>query len=282
MPIDPSIAANTGMRPPTPIDFGAMAQQRAAIRNAMLQAQIRANEIQDYNRFQQEVTADGFNPRDPETIQRLAALPQGRDFLTGINTGQTYSNAAATGERAASDFTNTQTRETLGTDPANVDPDHLQQALDRVLSIPGVNQELARDTFGRLSAEPDPMRRLALMRNFVMQDPQARAQLEATLPRPQQINQGDRIVIWDSNPNSAGYGHEITSYDVQIPPGQQISLGQAASRQDFEEGVGRPPGFNPVGPAPRNVAPTPRPGGRRAPAAGHATLPPGFRPVPGT
>lgn len=278
MPIDPSIAANTGYRPPPPVDWGQMAQQREAVRNAMLQGQLRANQIQDRNNFTQVVTSEGFDPTDPETQRQLAMTPDGREFLSSMNTGQTFANSRDAGQRETTRYTQEQVSRHI---PGDADPTHLQQAQEQILSIRGVDAALVNDYFERLRNEPDPVRRLQLMHQLANEDPQVRAAIGASLPDPVQINQGNRIALVDKNPQSATYGQTLQTYDVQLSPGQQISLGQSASRQDFEEGVGRPPGFNPVGPAPRNVAPTPRPG-VRTPQGGHRTLPPGFRPVPGT
>lgn len=284
MPIDPSIAANAGYRAPTPIDFGQIAQQREAVRNAMLQGQIRRNQIQDYNRFVQETTAEGFDPNDPATQARLAALPDGREFLSSLGTAQTYNNNRDSNARETSDFTERQIRQNA---PSDVDPAHMTQAREHVLAIPGVDTALANRVFDRLEMEPDPLRRLQIMQQFIRQDPQARAALEATMPKPSQINQGDHIVVWDSNPQSPGYGHEIGSYPVQLSPSQAYSLNQRGAAEDFAEGAGTPPGIQPIRPLPRRTSPMARPaapGSRLTtnPPGAVSALPPRFRPVPGT
>jgi len=267
MPIDPTIAVNAGYRPPAAADWGQMAQQREAVRNAMLQGQLRANQIQDYNRYEQEITAEGFDPNDPATQNRLAQLANGRDFLTSLGSTQTYNNNRASGARERTRYTQEQVSRHI---PSDADPTHMQQAQEQILSIPDVDAALVNDYFERLRNEPDPMRRLQLMHQLANADPQVRAAIGASLPDPVQINQGNRIALVDKNPQSPTYGQTLQTYDVQMAPGTAANLAQTQDRDAYNQGTSTPPGFRPAAP------------GSRAPRAPTPTLPPGFRPVPGT
>lgn len=77
--------------------------------------------------------------------------------------------------------------------------------------------------------------------------------LSSTAPKPQQVRAGDRIVIVDMNPNSATYGQEQRTIDVNATPGQQMLHERAVARA---EGRGAAPVGRGAGAAAAGKAPT--------------------------
>jgi len=112
----------------------------------------------------------------------------------------------------------------------NPDDNTLKSVFDR-LEATGIPTATLRAEF---EAMPDLGKRKQIIQQYALRNPEGRAALEFTSPKPQTFNLGGKEVSYDMNPNSPTYKQEILSQEKTATPGELLG---ATKLQSTPEGV---------------------------------------------
>ena len=96
----------------------------------------------------------------------------------------------------------------------NPDDNTLKNVFDRLEST-GIPTATFREQF---AAMPDLEQRKQTIKNYALSNPEGRAALQFTSPKPEKFSLGGREISVDMNPNSPTYKQEIASFTRTVTP----------------------------------------------------------------
>lgn len=96
----------------------------------------------------------------------------------------------------------------------NPDDNTLKNVFDRLEST-GIPTATLREQF---AAMPDLEQRKQTIKNYALSNPEGRAALQFTSPKPEKFSLGGREISVDMNPNSPTYKQEIASFTRTVTP----------------------------------------------------------------
>lgn len=220
MPINPAIALSVK---PLEIQQRDPLQEYAQItqiQNAMLQNQLARQQVEQEQGVMNYLRGAGN-----------LTTPEGRAGLRQFGkTGLAYEKLLSEQETAAlkrqelEGKLRDQRMAALGTGLTSVmnDPsdESLKSAFDR-LDATGVDTRVHRQA---LLAEPDLMKRQAIIKNYVSSNPEGRQALAFVQPKPEKFDLDGKVVVMDMNPNSPTYKQQIQEFGKGISPSTAARL----------------------------------------------------------